>query len=65
VDFESISPIYFQNADELAKKLGTMKPKHQKGRVPVDNSQANKQFTLGEAGVQRGTFEHGRYVFIF
>lgn len=60
MDFESVSPVYFSNPDELAKKLGTMKPKHHKGRVPVDNSQVNKYYTSGEDGVPRGTFEHGR-----
>jgi hypothetical protein len=60
-EFESLSPIEFWDAEELAKKLGTMKPKAHKGRTPVDNSQTNKQYTAGGAdGVHRAAFEHGR-----
>lgn len=59
--FESLSPIEFWDYQELAKKLGTLKPKSHKGRQPVDNSQINKQYDSGgEEGIHRAAFEHGR-----
>lgn len=64
--FESLSPIEFWDAEELAKKLSTMKPKAHKGRTPVDNSQSNKQYNAGgEDGVHRAAFEHGRCDLLF
>ncbi|KAF5375926.1 hypothetical protein D9615_008258 [Tricholomella constricta] len=59
-DFESLSPIYFRNADEFADMLGVLKIKSVKKRAATDNSQANKQFVSGDDGIQRGGFEHGR-----
>lgn len=59
--FESLSPIDFWDAEELAKKLATLKPKHHKGRSQVDNSQVNKSFNEGgDQGIYRAAFEHGR-----
>ncbi|KAG5641443.1 hypothetical protein DXG03_005217 [Asterophora parasitica] len=59
-DFESLSPIYFHDPDQFAAKFSTLKIKTVKNRSPTDNSQTNKQFISGDAGVQRGGFEHGR-----
>lgn len=61
-DFESVSPIYFNSADELKKKLGLLKQKQRKGKKeePWDTSQANRSFTDGDRGILRGEFEHGR-----
>lgn len=61
-DFESVSPIYFNSADELKKKLGLLKQKQRKGKKeePWDTSQANRSFTGGDRGILRGEFEHGR-----
>lgn len=62
--FESLSPIEFWDYQELAKKLGTLKPKSHKGRQPVDNSQINKQYDSGgEEGIHRAAFEHGRLLY--
>ncbi|GLB42725.1 hypothetical protein LshimejAT787_1201740 [Lyophyllum shimeji] len=61
--FESLSPIYFHSVDEFATKLSFLKPKAAKNRTPTDNSQANKQFAMGDEGIQRGAFEHGRLLY--
>ena len=49
-DFESLSPILFHNAEELAKKLATL------GKKSTAKRFANQD------GNVRGAFEHGRYV---
>ncbi|KAF8631641.1 hypothetical protein AX17_005043 [Amanita inopinata Kibby_2008] len=59
-DFESLSPITFNDAEELGKKFTVLKPKSQKNREAYDNSQANKQFVDRAEGIGRGAFEHGR-----
>ncbi|KAF9446654.1 hypothetical protein P691DRAFT_673079 [Macrolepiota fuliginosa MF-IS2] len=64
-DYGSVSPIYFNSASELQKKLKTLKPKAKKGRKeePLDTSQANKAYVTGDHGVLRGQFEHGRVLY--
>lgn len=60
-EFESLSPIAFWDAEELTKKLASLKPKSHKGKEPYDSSQANKQYNIdGTDGIQRAAFEHGR-----
>ena len=49
-DFESLSPILFYTAEELAKKLTTLSKKS-----------TAKRFANQDGDV-RGAFEHGRYV---
>ncbi|KAF9467664.1 hypothetical protein BDZ94DRAFT_1248699 [Collybia nuda] len=65
MDFESVSPIYFHGPHQLAKKLGTLKPKAQgsRDRPPTDNSQVNKHYVSREDGAARGSFEHGRLLY--
>ena len=53
-DYESLSPILFHSAEELAKKLQTLSKKSTVKRV------ANEKDGMG-----RGAFEHGRYVLFF
>jgi hypothetical protein len=63
VDFESLSPIKFQDINEFTSKLNKYKPKYRKGRQTVlDNSPANVTYSLTEqlSGPVRGAFEHGR-----
>lgn len=68
-EFQSLSPIRFSTADQLAAKLKTYAQKSKKHQVGVpDNSQANKGFISdnpklrgGEPlGKARISFEHGR-----
>ncbi len=55
-DFESLSPIVFQDVDQLKTKLRSLKPK--KGGI----SQANRNYQDSNHDPYRGSFEHGRYV---
>jgi len=61
-DYISVSPIYFASAHEFERKLKTLKPKARKKAGASDNSQANKAYENGSAGIGRGEFEHGRLV---
>ncbi|TFK25248.1 hypothetical protein FA15DRAFT_668785 [Coprinopsis marcescibilis] len=60
VDFESLSPIYFNEVAELSTKLRSLK--NQKG---FGSSKANKIYSApgGSAGVKRGDFEHNRILY--
>ncbi|KAJ6535740.1 hypothetical protein B0H19DRAFT_963641, partial [Mycena capillaripes] len=60
-DFESVSPIAFQNQDEFSMKLESLKPARQ---GPTDNSPANKAFQHAASGRSpRGQFENSRVLY--
>ena len=58
-DFESLSPISFHDAEELGKKISSLKPRGAKNR-PGDTSQANRGYDKDRDDFYRGAFEHGR-----
>ena len=58
-DFESLSPISFHDAEELGKKISSLKPRGGKNR-PGDTSQANRGYDRARDDFYRGAFEHGR-----
>ncbi|KAL6298435.1 hypothetical protein BKA93DRAFT_811261 [Sparassis latifolia] len=63
--FMSLSPIRFNSATELVKKLHTLMSKKTKNGAPRDRSKANSGYvTSGEdsspVGIARATFEHQR-----
>lgn len=58
-DFESLSPIYFYDVEDLGKKISSLKPKGAKNR-PGDTSQANRGYDKARDDIYRGAFEHGR-----
>ncbi|KAI0256849.1 hypothetical protein BJV78DRAFT_1167398 [Lactifluus subvellereus] len=62
-DFLSLSPLQFDNASQLARKLNALKPKGK--RRGEDDSAANKIFLgdIGQAGQFRSAFEHSRLLF--
>ncbi|KAK0198123.1 hypothetical protein F5146DRAFT_1018318 [Armillaria mellea] len=73
-DFESISPIEFENPAELIKKLGSLASTKNKSRrngvAPVDTSKANKGYDAiamdpdrRNDGLYRPLFEHGRVLY--
>ena len=57
-DFESLSPIYFYNVEDLGKKISSLKPRGAKNRG--DTSQANRGYDKARDDFYRGAFEHGR-----
>jgi hypothetical protein len=60
-DFLSLSPLQFNSALQLYKKLTSFKPK---GKRPgEDDSAANKPYlgNVGQSGRFRSAFEHNRY----
>ena len=63
IDFESLSPITFQDAEDLGKKISSLKPRGSKNRG--DTSQANRGYDRARDDFYRGAFEHGRYLLIF
>ncbi|KAI0064737.1 hypothetical protein BV25DRAFT_1989981 [Artomyces pyxidatus] len=66
-EYLSLSPIHFDNPAQLSEKLTKLKPKKQKQGMPLDNSQANKQFISDggdtRAGETRSCFEHCRVLY--
>ncbi|KAF5332736.1 hypothetical protein D9611_005101 [Ephemerocybe angulata] len=64
-EFQSLSPIYFHGPDDLAKKLGKLKPKAKKKNANgnPDTSQANFGYVGIDGsmeGIPRGEFELNR-----
>ncbi|PPQ67779.1 hypothetical protein CVT25_009083, partial [Psilocybe cyanescens] len=59
-DFESLSPIYFNNVEALTKKLSHLKPKATKNSKGQDTSQANRIYDPNNIDTSRAAFEHGR-----
>jgi hypothetical protein len=60
-NFLSLSPLQFNGSAQLAKKLGTLRPKGRKRGE--DDSAANKVYigSVGQSGQFRSAFEHNRY----
>jgi hypothetical protein len=60
-DFLSLSPLQFDTALQLHKKLSALKPKGK--RRGEDDSAANKLYlgNIGYSGQYRSSFEHNRY----
>lgn len=57
-DFESVSPIVFEDLPALEAKLEALRPKNQGGH---DSSSANKMYREGASdGAARGQFENSR-----
>ena len=71
-DYASLSPIHFRSLSDLERKVRSYLQKARKGAKafrretvgnPVDNSQANKPYFLGNsANTSRANFEHQRSV---
>lgn len=57
-NFESLSPIYFYDVEDLGKKISSLKPRGAKNRN--DTSQANRGYDERRKDVYRSAFEHGR-----
>ena len=57
-NFESLSPISFFDAEDLGKKISSLKPRGAKNRG--DTSQANRGYDKARDDFYRGAFEHGR-----
>ena len=55
-DFESLSPLFLANSDQLKDILRSLKPKKKGGPT-----QANRNYPDGSLSLYRGAFEHGRY----
>ena len=64
-DFLSLSPLKFNYASQLTKKLNTLKPKGK--RRGEDDSPANKAYlgNIGYSGKFRSAFEYSRYHIVF